>query len=782
MEILRFALGLGLLCLLIARSALSQEEMPPEHVFWCEAELFAGAGWNPTGFLPASAGESLIGNASAGKRTFRLGIPLEPPFHFWVRVYNATDPRQVLVTVNDRAGIELGKGPDGWEWHDLGEFDTCNLTVSLEGLGQPPWDAILDTFAASNLPDWTPPAEQPTGYFGYGESQLQPDKENQGFIAVGNLSVDVISYSPQGSHPDPAWKPTLPEADYLRKCSEYGVRAYDDYIGWQVIEPEPGQLDFSWHDAMKQRLNEAGMQSSGYPWFHVTPTWLRDPAALEPMRCNAHGEATNQPSIWDPRTLEQYGRLYQEVAAHWGDELDFCYACLLGPYAEGNFPLPYSNFVVDLGHAHEGYWCGDPLAKQAWHNQLRSKYGTVESLNSAWGTDYAYFGATGFPEEISSGTVLSAEQRSTPEARCQWLDFITWYYDSLVQFSAGSVALAAQAFGADRTGAKPGGNSGGINPLSWGTYCPLFVKALAPYHVRLQFADSQGGYFADKWMTTLCKFKQVEFHTEAAGWLDQISFLRRCFSDASCGASGLFTYQLNQHLPAAQRYAHLYTGQAGVTDVACFLPTTWYLLGGDVSQSIILGTALREITDFDVADEVLLAEGLLDQYRVLILLQSGVLGDEALSTLEEWVKCGGLLIWWSGGELSDVSGRPASLLNPVPRLEVAGKSWQELAKLVSTTTSTQIGKGWVLRLPPEADQEALDEVTRLAVYHSDALPGGPRPAPELDSLRDEVWATLFEDKALFLNQGDKPKSVSYFLDGKQYQVELVPYRLVEVPR
>lgn len=283
-------------------------------------------------------------------------------------------------------------------------------------------------------------------------------------------------------------------------------------------------------------------------------------------------------------------------------------------------------------------------------------------------------------------------------------------------------------------------------------------------------------------MTTLRKFKQVEFNTEAAGSLDQINFLRRCFSDAYCGASGLFTYQLNQHLPAAQRYAHLYTGQAGVTDVACFLPTTWYLLGGDVSQSIILGTALREITDFDVADEVLLQEGLLDQYRVLILLQSGVLSDEALSTLEEWVKRGGLLIWRSNGELSDVSGNTTSALNTAPELEAAGKSWQELAQLVASTAASQIGKGWVLRLPPEEGQEALDEVTRLAVYHSDALPGGPRPSPELDSLRDGVWATLFEDKALFLNQGDKPKSVSYFLDDKQYQVELVTYRLVEIPR
>ena len=179
---------------------------------------------------------------------------------------------------------------------------------------------------------------------------------------------------------------------------------------------------------------------------------------------------------------------------------------------------------------------------------------------------------------------------------------------------------------------------------------------------------------------------------------------------------------------------------------------------------------------------MLLAEGLLDHYRVLILLQSAVLSDEALSTLEEWVTNGGLLIWWSGGELSDASGRPASLLNPVPRLEVAGKSWQELAQLVSRAAAVHIGKGWVLRLPSEAGQEALDEVTRLAVYHSDALPGGPQPAPELDSLRDEVWATLFEDKALFLNQGDKPKNVSYFLDDKQYQVELVPYRLVEIPR
>ena len=88
----------------------------------------------------------------------------------------------------------------------------------------------------------------------------------------------------------------------------------------------------------------------------------------------------------------------------------------------------------------------------------------------------------------------------------------------------------------------------------------------------------------------------------------------------------------------------------------------------------------------------------------------------------------------------------------------------------------------MLRLDPDEGLEALDELVRLAVYHSDALPQGLRPVAELDSSRDAVWSTLFADKALFLNQGDVPRQVSYAIKGKSYEARLVPYRLTEVPR
>ena len=46
------------------------------------------------------------------------------------------------------------------------------------------------------------------------------------------------------------------------------------------------------------------------------------------------------------------------------DRVENVYACILGPYGEGNYPLRVPDWV-DMGHCHEGYWCADRFADRA---------------------------------------------------------------------------------------------------------------------------------------------------------------------------------------------------------------------------------------------------------------------------------------------------------------------------------------------------------------------------------------------------------------------------------
>ena len=72
-----------------------------------------------------------------------------------------------------------------------------------------------------------------------------------------------------------------------------------------------------------------------------------------------------------------------------------------------------------------------------------------------------------------------------------------------------SLRTVLKYFPAKKVRMKPGGSAGGVNPISWGTYCPGYAKMAGRYHVVLQSADCQGAVFADKWVGTAYQFYGV---------------------------------------------------------------------------------------------------------------------------------------------------------------------------------------------------------------------------------------------------------------------------------
>ena len=87
-------------------------------------------------------------------------------------------------------------------------------------------------------------------------------------------------------------------------------------------------------------------------------------------------------------------------------------------------------------------------------------------------------------------------------------------------------------------------------------------------------------------MGTAYQYYGVKECTEPAGGLDDKAFAQRQFSDASCGARQLFTYEFEAHAPAIQKWVHLYTGKPGETEIAVLCPTTLYRLGGNLDPTI----------------------------------------------------------------------------------------------------------------------------------------------------------------------------------------------------
>ena len=480
-------------------------------------------------------------------------------------------------------------------------------------------------------------------------------------VSSGNLSVSFIQASPIGAFPRPDYLEAPPTVDSQIELKRLGLVANEDYVGWGAVEREPGEWNWKQHDAMEQTLHQAGLKYVAYSWVHFPPVWLRDqqPERRTLMRCLEHGQEANYLSIFDPRTIEWYDHFYQHLHGHFGARLDDVYACILGPYGEGNYPLMTPDWVK-MGHCHEGYWCGDAFAIRAFQHAMEQRYSSIARLNRAWAANYHAFDEIRPPRELGNDKFQpSPEAFPTPQDKRRWLDFITWYHQAIIDFAEQSLRTVLKYFPPEKVRMKPGGTARGVNPIAWGTYCPGYAKMAGPYHVVLQPADCQGAVFGDKWAATAYQFYGVTECTEPAGGLDEPSFVRRMFSDAACGASQFFTYEFPQHAATMRKYIHLLTGKPGDTEVAVLCPTTLYRLGGSLEPTIQAGYSLRDLCDFDVLDELLIADGALTprRYKALILFQADIVDQPILDKLDAFARAGGRIITVGDSPIRNVEGK-----------------------------------------------------------------------------------------------------------------------------
>ncbi len=550
-------------------------------------------------------------------------------------------------------------------------------------------------------------------------------------LSTGNLSVAFVQGSPVGAFPKPKFLEAPPTADSLVRLKNMGLVANEDYIAWGAVEREPGKWDWRQHDAMEQALHKAGLKYVGYNWVHFPPVWLREQSAKRTlMKCLEHGEETNYLSIFDPRTIEWYDHFYKNVHEHFGDRVDDIYACILGPYGEGNYPLAVPDWI-NMGHCHEGYWCGDEYAIKAFQAAMEKKYGDITKLNTAWGARLESFNEVRPPHVISQKEFKpSLAAFPSAQDKRRWLDFITWYHQAIIDFAEQSLKTVLKYYPASKVRIKPGGSAGGVNPIPWGTYCPGYARMAKGYGIVIQPADCQGAAFADKWMGTAYQFYGVTECTEPATALDQKAFVRRMFSDASAGAKQFFTYEFEQHVPDIHKYIHLITGKPGETDVAVYCPTTLYRLGANLGYTIQASNEMRDLCEYDVLDEALILDGALapQRYKALVIYQAEVVDSPVLEKFHDFMLAGGRLIVVGSTVIKDV----------------AGKSWGGDSKIERID-------------PPNGAKQWLP-----------ALAASLRGLKGVDGKLEGVWTSRRGQQVFAYNSGDKAATAD--IDGKPVQI------------
>jgi hypothetical protein len=156
---------------------------------------------------------------------------------------------------------------------------------------------------------------------------------------------------------------------------------------------------------------------------------------------------------------------------------------------------------------------------------------------------------------------------------------------------------------------------------------------------------------------------------------------------------------------------------------------------------------LRDFFDFDLVDEQMIEDDILQKYRFLIHLDGEWTSVKTLRKIEEWISRGGVFI--SCRKLRSVE-------EPVVELPIS-----------------KIGDGYHIRV-------CLHRIKDLVLNQGHRYPW--KGIPNIDGTRDGIYATLFRDRILYYNSTPyyKEKILNMEELGLRRRVKIPAYSITEV--
>ena len=574
-----------------------------------------------------------------------------------------------------------------------------------------------------------------------------------------------------------------------------------------VNETSPGVWDWREADAGLEACRRAGLKWQYFPHYHWPPEWYRKSDRFVPCMGLRSGRKLACMSLWSPDIVPWFEHCYAALAEHYGsgdDKVAAIYLGIHGDFGEAIFPLGFHPGEKDRfgpeGTGLGDFWCGAEPDREDFRRFVREKHKTIEKLNGAWGTEFAAFETVGYPQAAYG---RSEDVTSTPQLRRQWLDFIEWYFASMTRFTGEVCRIARKHFPKSILVLPLGG---GAETLFYGQDNTALPKIAKQWNVHIR--STHGGYlpFAENYATmnrriaTASKLYGVPFWTEPPGNITPEGEVSRFAESLSCASWGFWDWGSNPvgAADAFRQYAAFLTREKPVVDVALLFPTTHYRLHWTDAYPPRLravGADLRDVMDYDILDEPLIADGALKGYRVLVWIEGEMAEAATLERLAKWVEGGGVLVRLGAGAVQTVEGAwplsteflgltpqsavhagdPAALRardEPFLRhvatgLQSTSDGWAgplaDRARLLATNAADEPaawaaprGKGWVIVWAGSGQDKQANrtfcDLVRDAVYNLSALDPTKRDAREVDADWDGVYATLLPSgEAILLN-------------------------------
>ena len=519
-----------------------------------------------------------------------------------------------------------------------------------------------------------------------------------------------------------------------------GVTSVETYVTWETVESKAkGEWDWSKWDAQADVLKRNDLKWVPFLILgpaYSTPDWFRASSEHVGCACLEHDTASKIESLWNPYLPAYIDRFLGEFAKRYRDTgvLESLLLGIQGDFGEAIYSVFGGGWTFKIPgeyHNHTGFWCGDEYALKSFREWAVGKYGSLDGVNTAWGTNWGPDNAIDFPARGEAA--LKDLQKALPTAptttKRRWLDFVDWYRGEMTRFSDWWIETTKKHFPKTPIYLCTGGHAPPEHGANFAEQCKVAAKHGAGVRITNEASIYADNFVITRWVGGAGKLYGAFYGFEPAGGENEKGIVARIYNATASGANQLHDYNNNvtsspSRMDAQQAHLKYLKKSEPIVDVALWYPNVaMSLKWGDYLQR---AAAFRDVVDYDYVDESMLRDGALGHYKILVMIYGDVAERSDLELIERWVRDGGMVI------ATDVNIKT-----------VEGDS-EPFSRLFDAAGEIRlVGKGRTLLLPDKPKEEFNKALSEMMIDAG---------IPNADGVPDGVYATLLKgNTVLFLN-------------------------------
>ena len=525
-------------------------------------------------------------------------------------------------------------------------------------------------------------------------------------------------------------------------AKQIGVTSLQSYVGWAQLEPEQGVLDFSLYDPVVDQIRRHDLK--WLPFLIVgplvaTPEWWRAEYGVDYV-CLEHSTATPIQSMWNPNLKAGVRRFLEIFREHY--EPDVIEALNLGISGNWGESIVVAGGGFNMGdnHTHIGWWCGDEHAQAHFRQWVEARYETLDTLNAAWGASHEAW------DDITPFIPADAPSRRAA------VDVTTWYTQSMTDYAEFWVKTARELYPDLPIYLCTGGSGQPELAADFSAQARMCAQYNAGLRITNQSDDAPGNFAVTRMVSSATRLYDGYYTTEPAGANTPKGIAARIFDGVSGGASGLYFKSLvippDQPSATAVQFAEnvpFLTRHEPKLSVAALMPNSSLAIEQNLIHTFLERTQrLRDALDYEFIDENMIADGLLERFRALVVLAGDTVEQPVLDRITAWLEAGGVLIIPQElGPLQTVEAEPATW-------------WSDQFALRSDRFSANVvGNGYlvVVNSPWPGWCETMSGVL---LSETAEFPWKSPLAEPLDGVYDGILATRVGDQVYYYNNADVP--------------------------